>query len=299
MKVFYNDNYTASKYAFDTTRKSANIANSLAQYPIMATEISDPNEYLELAEKHIRQVHSNDYVDDVYNGVGKATSQGFDWDPGLPLMAASHSAGLIAAVDEVVTNGGVAGSLSSGLHHASHTTGSGFCTFNGLAVSANYAIDMGVKSVAVVDFDAHAGGGTYDIISRIMPDNVRQYDVVVSPFDTYSIRQNDKQSILDVLRSGFSELDYINSLTNCLDKIRYDLRPELIIYNAGMDPYNAGVGRRTLAYREELVASWQAKTDTPLVFALAGGYTWGSVTSTELVNLHRLTIRAFAETSKK
>lgn len=299
MKVFYNDKYTASKHAFDTTRKSANIADSLVNYPISGAELHDPESHFELAEKYIRQVHSTDYVDEVYAGVGKATSQGFDWDPGLPVMAVSHSSGLVAAVDEVLSNGGVAGSLSSGLHHASYTTGTGFCTFNGLAVSANYALDMGVKSIAIVDFDAHAGGGTYDIISRVMPNSVKQYDVVVSPFDTYTIRDNDRYSVLDILNSGFSDQNYIESLHKCLDKIRYELRPELIIYNAGMDPYNSGVSKRVLSYREELVADWQAKTGTPLIFALAGGYTWGSVTSTQLTNLHRLTIRAFAETNKK
>jgi acetoin utilization deacetylase AcuC-like enzyme len=295
MKVFYNNNYTASKYAFDTTRKSASIAESLKQYPISGAELADPQDYYETAEKYIRQVHSSQYVDDVHSGKGAATSQGFDWDPGLPVMATSHSAGLIAAVTEVLTNGGVAGSLSSGLHHASYNEGAGFCTFNGLAVSANYALDMGFKSIAIVDFDAHAGGGTYDIIGRVMPDSVKQYDVVVSPFDTYKIRPNDKQSILNVLPSGFSEYDYINSMRACLEKISYDLRPDLIIYNAGMDPYNAGVARHALAYREELMAEWQQQLGVPLVFGLAGGYTWGGVSKESLTNLHRLTIRAFAE----
>ena len=295
MKVFYNNNYTASKYAFDTTRKSGYIAESLEKFPIDGAKLSDPSDFYDVAEKHIRHIHDTQYVDDVFSGTGDAGSQGFDWDPGIPVMAVSHSSGLIAAVDEALTTGGVSGSLSSGLHHAAHGYGSGFCTFNGLAASAHYAVDRGIESIAIVDFDAHAGGGTYDIVSRLMPDNVKQYDVVVSPFDTYKIRQNDKQSILDILPSGFSEYDYINSIRNCLEKIAYDLRPELIIYNSGMDPYNAGVARHTLAYREELVAEWQAQLDIPLVFALAGGYTWGRVTENQLKNLHRLTIRAFAE----
>lgn len=298
MKVFYNDNYTASKYAFDTTRKSASIAKSLDEYPIRNVEVTDPQEFYDTAEEYVRIAHSQDYVEDVYSGTGKATSQGFDWDPGLPKMAVSHSAGLIAAVDEVLENGGVAGSLSSGLHHASHTSGAGFCTFNGLAVAAKYAVDNGVKSVAVVDFDAHAGGGTYDIISRIMPSNVKQYDVVVSPFDTYKIRSNDSYSVLEVLSGSASESVYIESMRKCLEKISYTLRPNLIIYNAGMDPYNSGLGKNVLAFREELMAEWQAQLKTPLVFALAGGYTWGSVTMDQLVDLHRLTIRSFAEKAK-
>jgi acetoin utilization deacetylase AcuC-like enzyme len=74
-------------------------------------------------------------------------------------------------------------------------------------------------------------------------------------------------------------------------------KPDLVIYNAGMDPINAGISRSTLAWREETVAEWREALDVPLVFALAGGYTWGSVSMDELVNLHRFTIRAFAERS--
>ena len=62
-----------------------------------------------------------------------------------------------------------------------------------------------------------------------------------------------------------------------------------------MDPINAGISKSTLAWREELIAEWQDALNVPLVFALAGGYTWGSVTMPQLTNLHRLTIKAFAE----
>jgi hypothetical protein len=42
-----------------------------------------------------------------------------------------------------------------------------------------------------------------------------------------------------------------------------------------------------------LVAKWAATHDCRLVYALAGGYTYG-ITVAELVGLHRLTIDAFA-----
>lgn len=294
MKVFFNNQYTASKYAFDTTRKSGEIYDSLVRHPIQGASVEDPSGFSDAAEQHIRAVHDNDYVDEVFAGTGRATSQGFDWDPGLPKMAVAHSSGLIASVDSIVSGEMVAGSLSSGLHHASHSTGTGFCTFNGLAVATNYAIEQGFNNIAIVDFDAHAGGGTYDIIGKKFPDRAFQVDVVVSPFDVYGIRSDDPKSTLNIQKGYASESEYMIAVREALAQVSRN-RPDLVIYNAGMDPINAGISRSTLAWREELVAEWQDALETPLVFALAGGYTWGSVSMDELVNLHRLTIRAFAE----
>lgn len=294
MKVFYNENYTASKYAFDTTRKSNSISTSMIEYPIQNADLTDPKEFSVIAESNIKQVHSSEYVKNVKTGKGNASSQGFDWDPGIYDMAVAHSAGLVAAVDTVLAGEQVAGSLSSGLHHASDDGGAGFCTFNGLAVAARYAQESGVKNIAILDLDAHAGGGTYKIIGEHLSDTTHQTDVVVSLFDTYNIRKNDSRSQIDILKHTSGDNDYMRAVRNSIENITKH-RPELIIYNAGMDPINAGISKSTLAWREELIAEWRDALKVPLVFALAGGYTWGSVTMPQLTNLHRLTIRAFAE----
>jgi hypothetical protein len=42
MKTFYNNDYVASKYAFDTTRKAQAIAESLATAPIQGLSLVDP-----------------------------------------------------------------------------------------------------------------------------------------------------------------------------------------------------------------------------------------------------------------
>lgn len=296
MKVFYNDNYTASEYAFDTTRKSGEIATSLVEFPIAGVSLADPTEYSHIASRSIKAIHSAEYINDVKTGGELASSQGFDWDEGIYTMARFHAAGLIAAVDEVsrAKSNVFAGSLSSGLHHANHNEGSGFCTFNGLAAAAHYAItEHNYSNICIVDFDAHAGGGTYDIISRSMPDRVSQLDLVVSPFDLYKVRLDDDKSVL-VNAHNSSDDQYITHVRMMLARLA-DIRPDLVIYNAGMDPYNAGITRATLSWREEIVATCIKLLNVPAIFALAGGYTWGSVTMQELSNLHRLTIRAFAE----
>jgi acetoin utilization deacetylase AcuC-like enzyme len=294
MKVFYNENYTASKYAFDTTRKSNSISTSMIEYPIQNAELADPKEFNLIAESTIKEIHSPTYVQNVKTGKGNASSQGFDWDPGIYDMAVAHSAGLVAAVDEILSGKKVAGSLSSGLHHASDTEGAGFCTFNGLAVAARYAQESGINNIAILDLDAHAGGGTYKIIGEHLKDTTHQTDVVVSLFDTYNLRKDDTRSQIDILGHSSGDNDYMKAVRKSLENVTKH-KPGLVIYNAGMDPINAGISKSTLAWREELIAEWQDALNVPLVFALAGGYTWGSVTMPQLTNLHRLTIKAFAE----
>jgi acetoin utilization deacetylase AcuC-like enzyme len=58
----------------------------------------------------------------------------------------------------------IAGTLSSGMHHAHRTGGLGYCTFNGIALAALTFLDCGADRVLIVDLDAHCGGGTADIL---------------------------------------------------------------------------------------------------------------------------------------
>jgi acetoin utilization deacetylase AcuC-like enzyme len=159
--VFYNGDYVSSDYAFDTTRKSGVLAAALEDDG--GVDVVDPGQFTERTSEIIGRLHSPEYVQAVRTGTPSdlAESQGFEWDPKLPSMAIAHSAGLVAAVAEVLTSSSrVAGSLSSGLHHARQDRGAGYCTFNGLAVAATDALDRGAERILVLDFDAHCGGGT-------------------------------------------------------------------------------------------------------------------------------------------
>jgi acetoin utilization deacetylase AcuC-like enzyme len=214
-----------------------------------------------------------------------AESQGFEWDPKLPSMAIAHSAGLVAAVEEVMTTAGlVSGSLSSGLHHARHDRGAGYCTFNGLAVAAADALAQGAERILVLDFDAHCGGGTRSMTSS---GDVVQIDVSTVLFDSWqpsaahdSLTRSDPDS-------------YIGDIATALHHAGRAGTFDLVLYNAGMDPANSGVSTADLALREQMVAEWAADRGQRVVYALAGGYTGGGIDMEDLVALHRLTVEAF------
>jgi acetoin utilization deacetylase AcuC-like enzyme len=286
MKLFYNDDYVASRYAFDTTRKSQHIMKSLLNDPIENIETYDPYLFVDTTKNLIERIHTEDYVNALKSGepVNLAESQGFDWDEGIWTMAVAHSSGLVGAMTYALEENTRTGSLSSGLHHARRGMGGGFCTINGLAVAARHALDMEANRVLVLDFDAHGGGGTWDIIKSKMP-SVTQIDVVCSLFDTYE--PNGESAILEA-----SARDYREQIDRALN-YALTLDPfDVIIYNAGMDPLNSGVDIDDIIWREAAVSSFIGRT--PAVFALAGGYTWGKKSMDDVVSWHRLTIEQWA-----
>jgi len=289
MKTYYNDTFVASEHNSETTRKSKEIAEDLVADPIRGLEVVDPNEFTDLAIEYINKVHDQDYVNAVRTGdpLDLATSQGFDWGPSLYPMAVAHTAGLIAATHEALSNNCTAGSLSSGLHHASHGSGAGFCTFNGLGAAALYAMNtFNATRILVLDFDAHSGGGTWDIIQRSMPQNVVQIDVSTSHFDTWTPEGESTLTHSDVE-------DYRQSIREALDHAR-TLKPfDFVIYNAGMDPINDGVSEDVIGYRERAVREFIG--NTPAIFTLAGGYTWGGETYEDITAWHRMTLNTWAQ----
>ena len=186
----------------------------------------------------------------------------------------------------------MAGSLSSGFHHAAYGSGDGFCTFNGLVIAAHAALSAGARSVLILDLDAHCGGGTASLIAN--EPRIRQVDVAVDRHDRYS--ETDQARLAMVNNSA----DYLPTIQRLLDALDGDVF-DLCLYNAGMDPHTrcsigglAGINEWILAERERLVFAWCQGRGLPIAFVLAGGYIGQRLDQRGLVELHRLTLSAAA-----
>ena len=293
MKLYYSPDYVCAAYGFDTTRKARWIADSLTARPINGVEIVAPEP---LTVEDLLRVHDVDYIDAVRTGEPRmlAESQGFEWDPAFWPMVLASNGGVLAAARSALTDG-VSGSLSSGLHHAKRDRGDGYCTFNGLVVAAKVLLtERAVSSVLILDLDAHCGGGTASLIDG--DDCIWQEDVAVSAFDSYSCHRRNTNSNLWVTCNAQDYLDVVDRHLCSADA----MGPfDLVLYNAGMDPYQGcriggldGITADILAQREQLVFDWCRTQKTPIAFVLAGGYVGPELEPSTLVNLHRLTIRA-------
>jgi acetoin utilization deacetylase AcuC-like enzyme len=291
-RVFFSHSYTAAACDFDTTRKSGWIAQSLERFPIGGVQLVAP-EPLTFGE--LARVHTADYVNAIRTGEprGLAESNGLSWDPGLWTATCASSGGAVSATLEALRTRRHAGSLSSGLHHASAASGAGFCTFNGLALGARQALDAGARRVLILDLDAHCGGGTVALVGS-WPAVVR-VDVSLNQFDRYDITAGSR-STLDIVAAAGDYLPAVTRRLRALDDLSFDV----VIYNAGMDPHQASLGGvqgitfTTLAERERLVFAWARDRELPVAFMLAGGYIGDALSQDDLVGLHRLTIAAAA-----
>lgn len=294
MKVYYSPSYADARFAFDTTRKGAWVAESLRDTPIAAVELTAPEP---VTVEEAARTHAPAYVRAVETGHPRqlAESQGFPWDAGLwPAVAASNG-GMIAAASAALLDG-VAGSLSTGLHHARYGGGHGFCTLNGLILAARAAHAAGVGNVLILDLDAHCGGGTASMIAAF-DEPIWQLDVSTNRFDDYPPSARCSLQVVEAAD------EYLPAIAAGLERVTEDWpRFDLCLYNAGMDPFEGcdrgglpGIDRGMLARRERMVFGWCRDRGMPVAFALAGGYLGPRLDRSCLIDLHRSTIDAAAE----
>ncbi len=296
MKLYFSPAYAGSGYAFETTRKSQWVAQSLDSDPIAGLALCAPQP---LSIEQVEQVHDADYVRALRTGVPLelAQSQGFTWDAGLwPMVLASNGGAVAAALDALQS--GLSGSLSSGLHHARRSQGYGYCSLNGLVLAARAALAAGARLVLILDLDANCGGGSAGLIAGAH--DIWQLDVSVDDYDRYESSDRVRLSMVH------SADDYLGAIERELQQLwtrapRFDL----CLYNAGMDPFQGcpdgglqGITREILAARERLVFKACRERKLPLAFSLAGGYIGEQLDQAGLVDLHRLTLSAAAQSER-
>ncbi|MBY0526254.1 MAG: hypothetical protein K2R98_22870 [Gemmataceae bacterium] len=288
--LYYNPAYAAAAHAFPTTRKARWIADSLATRPIPHIELREP---VPLTASQIAGVHDPAYLLAVETGQPRqlAESQGLPWDKGLWPMVCTSNGGIVAAALAALEHG-IAGSLSSGLHHARRKRGAGYCTFNGLVLAAQAAVAAGAKSVLILDVDAHGGGGTFSLIDDDLA--ICQIDISVDAYDGY---QPNERTSYDLVTTAETYLPTIERRLQECESQRFDL----CIHNAGMDPHEdcpegglPGISEAVLRQREMLVFEWCRRRRLPVAFSMAGGYTGPRLDEGRLVELHRLTLQAAA-----
>lgn len=291
--IFYSPDYTVEN-GFDTIAKSGELFGLLVENPVRGTILVEP---APATRSDIVSIHEESYVDRVLNG---SAGQFSNNDPfsGIDQAATSvlaSTGGVLRAVETVRTHGGCACSLSSGLHHAKFDRGEGYCTFNGLVIGALRAIDLGAQRVVIIDFDAHCGGGTTQLIGLLRERGIagiEHFDVSVSTYDQYNSTEYAQLKIV-------TATNYLDTIARTLAEIPHPRTVDLVIYNAGMDPHEKaggpqGISTSVIRQRENKVFQWVKTNDLPIAWVLAGGYSRGSFTQRDVAALHRITIEEAA-----
>lgn len=220
--------------------------------------------------------HSRAYVEDVLAqtvppAVEKAI--GFAVDARVALRSRCATAGTVLA-GRLALEHGLACNTAGGSHHASRIGGAGFSVFNDVAVAAAVLLAEGtVGRVLVFDCDVHQGDGT----ARIFAGSSRVFTLSIHAAKNYP--EVKPPSDLDIpLPDGTGDEAYLAVLPFALDKAYAEGRPDIVFFNAGVDPHEADrLGRLALsdaglAERDRRVIGYFRDRGVPVAGVIGGGY---------------------------
>jgi acetoin utilization deacetylase AcuC-like enzyme len=197
---------------------------------------------------------------------------------GLPNSAAVArraflSAGGTLLAARLALETGLAANLAGGSHHAGPEGGAGYCVLNDVAIAARTLLDEGrVRRILVVDCDVHQGDGT----ARIFAGEPRVRTVSLHAARNYPARKavsDDDYPLPDLL----GDRPYLETLDHALAEAASST-PDLVFYNAGVDPHaDDRLGRLALTdaglrARDARVLAWARDRGAPLTAVLGGGY---------------------------
>jgi acetoin utilization deacetylase AcuC-like enzyme len=206
--------------------------------------------------------HSPDYVDSIFNlqqenGFGNRSPRIRD---SLPWTSGSLYAAARAALKDKI-----AVSPTSGFHHAGYACNWGFCTFNGLMVTAVKLLKEGhVRKVAIIDADKHIGDGTEQIRQQLkLQESIFHY--------SFGMEFHYRGQVPFIEEAYLERMDSLEGMLQLFE-------PDLIIYQAGADPHeNDPMGDKLLSTgdmrkRDRRMFEIAYLNDWPIVWNLAGGY---------------------------
>lgn len=169
---------------------------------------------------------------------------------------------------------GYAANSAAGSHHALADTGAGYCVFNDLAVASNRLIAQGeVERILIVDCDVHQGDGTASLTAG------REDIFTLSIHAEKNFPVRKARSSLDLaLPDGTDDDGYMEMLDRHLPGIIDSFAPDLVFYQAGVDPHvDDKLGRLALTddglvRRDRYVVRAARERGLPIASALGGGY---------------------------
>jgi len=218
---------------------------------------------------------------------------GFPWTAQL-VQRTLTALGSTVLTAQLALQHGLASSTAGGTHHAFYDFGSGYCIFNDLAVTARWLRQCGqVRRVLIVDLDVHQGDGT----ASILRDDADL--VTFSMHCDANFPFHKQQSNYDVgLPVGVEDDAYLAVLAQWLPDLLAQVRPDLVLYDAGVDPHHDdALGKLALSddgllRRDRFVLESCVRRGVPVATVIGGGY---SKEIDALARRHTLVHRAASE----
>jgi acetoin utilization deacetylase AcuC-like enzyme len=224
----------------------------------------------------IEAVHSPDYVEMV---MAASVDRERERRIGFPVTERVRRRSLLSSggtylAARLAMETGYAANTAGGSHHAMPDTGAGYCVLNDLAIAANRTLAEGrAKRVMIVDLDVHQGDGT----AVMLAGRADAFTFSMHAAKNFPVRK--ARSSRDVeLPDGLGDADYLEVLARELPACLDAFSPDLVLYQAGVDPHvDDRLGRLALTdggleARDRFVMGECRRRGVPLASVLGGGY---------------------------
>lgn len=193
--------------------------------------------------------------------------------------------------------------VGGGFHHAFADRAEGFCYLNDLAVAARaMQAESLARRIAVIDLDVHQGNGT----AAIFAGDPSVFTFSLHQEDNYPVKESSDLDV-SLLSWDFrrpasprvSDQVYLEALRPALVRTLEASSPDLVLYQAGADPFGQDqlggfdLTMEGLARRDRAVFVACGERDVPVAVTLGGGY---ARDVRDTVAIHLQTIRIAART---
>ncbi|MEK7342743.1 MAG: histone deacetylase [Pseudomonadota bacterium] len=224
----------------------------------------------------IEAVHDPDYVEQVMTLTvppEKERRIGFAVTERVMRRSLLSPGGTWAAAKLAMIHG-YAANAAGGSHHALADTGAGYCVFNDLAIAANRLIAEGdAARILILDLDVHQGDGTASLLAG----RSDIFTLSIHAEKNFPVRK--ARSTLDIgLPDKTGDDAYLAILAETLPPVLADFAPDLILYQAGVDPHGDDrLGRLALTdagldARDRYVMRQARARGIPVASTMGGGY---------------------------
>ena len=302
---------------------------------LLASGIAEPSDFVTprlATDQDVLLVHTPQYVEKLKTGTLSAREElelEVPYSPELVRAFWLAAGGSMLAADYAL-NDGVAISIGGGFHHAFPDHGEGFCMIHDVAIAIRrMQRDDKIRTAMTVDCDVHQGNGTAVIFAGTrVPGNrlPSTFASVLNPAHntarpalhgtrprsshaedvfTISLHQQNNYPVfkppssLDMnLPDEMGDGEYLACLGDALSLGLSKLKPELICYLAGADPYREDqLGGLSLTIeglkeRDALVFQIAKAERIPVMVTLAGGY---ALNVEDTITIHCNTVLAAKE----
>lgn len=227
-----------------------------------------------VTEQDLCRAHAPEYVQGI---LSNRLPNGFGTIDDRVAASLPYTVGaMLSAARLALKSGGPVAAPVSGFHHAHWNAAGGFCTFNGLMVTAlALQADCPELKIGILDYDYHYGDGTAHILNRL---RLNRQDIIhISAGLTWT--------------SSDQANDFLNAITDDLEMLS---GCDIVLYQAGGDqhiddPLGGLLTTAQMRLRDLKVFTHLHARGMPVAWNLAGGY---QEPLSKVVQLHVNTLQA-------